>query len=278
MNKIETLQRKASERRIDIVRMICAAKGGHIGGSLSCVDILVALYYEVLKVDPRNPNWDERDRFLLSKGHSVEAYYSVLADVGFFPKEELNTYRQFRSRLPGHPTNVVPGIEMCTGALGHGLSVGVGMALAGKMDQKKHRVYVLMGDGEQDEGSVWEAAMAGAHYKLDNLTVIVDRNGLQMCGDTEKLMALNSLKDKWSAFGWEVKEIDGHDLEGLIRNLKSVPLAAGRPSVFLARTTKGNGVSFMENNFHWHHHVPDSEHMQKALGELGCRIVGGEEK
>jgi transketolase len=272
VSNIQLLKKKSSEIRIDILRMVCSAKGGHIGGSLSCADILIALYFDVLKIDPQNPQWEERDYFILSKGHAVEAYYAVLANRGFFSKEELQNYRKFGSRFIAHPNLKVPGIEMNTGALGHGLAIGVGMALAGKKDQKKNKVYVLMGDGEQDEGSIWEAAMAGAHYKLDNLVGIIDRNGLQMCGDTEKLMHLESLKDKWSAFGWAVKEIDGHDIKKLVQNFKEVPFAAGKPNLIIARTIKGNGISFMQNDAKWHHHVPDAEQMNQALKELECRL------
>lgn len=272
MNKISTLKKKATDIRIEIIRMICRAKGGHIGGSLSGVDILVALYYDVLNIDPKRPDWGDRDRFILSKGHGVEGYYAILADRGFFPKEELETYRKFRSRLLGHPTMAAPGIEMNTGALGHGLSLGVGMALAGKMDNARYSVYVMFGDGESDEGSVWEAAMAGAQFKLDNLIGIVDRNTLQMSGETEKIMKLESFKDKWSAFGWSVKEVDGHNIEQLIENFKSAPLVSGKPSLFIANTIKGTGVSFMQNKAHWHHKVPDAEQMHMALEELQCRL------
>ena len=272
MSNIQFLKKKATEIRIDILRMVCNAKGGHIGGSLSCVDILVALYYGVLKIDPRNPQWEERDRFLLSKGHGVEGYYAVLAHKGFFPMEELQTYRKYGSRLIAHPTLKVPGIEMNTGALGHGLSMGVGMALAAKMDHKKNKVYVLMGDGELDEGSVWEAAMAGSQFQLDNLVGIVDRNNLQMSGETEKIMKLESLKEKWSSFGWSVKEINGHDIKQLIQNFKDIPISAGKPNLFLANTTKGYGISFMQNQTKWHHKVPDAEQLTQALKELECRF------
>jgi transketolase len=272
VSDIKFLKKKSTEIRIDLLRMVCNARGGHIGGSLSCVDILVALYYDVLRIDPQNPQWKDRDFFLLSKGHSIEGYYAVLADRGFFPKEELQNYREFGSRLIAHPTMKVPGIEMNTGALGHGLPIGVGMALAAKMDQKQNRVYVLMGDGELDEGSVWEAAMAGSRFKLDNLVGIVDRNTLQMSGETEKIMSLEPLKEKWESFGWSVKEIDGHDIRKMVQNFKGIPLSAGKPNLFLARTTKGSGISFMQNQTKWHHKVPDAEQLEQALKELECRL------
>lgn len=244
------------------------AKGGHLGGVLSSIEILVVLYYAVMKIDPNNPDWEDRDRFVLSKGHSVEGYYAVLSDLGFFPKEEIYTYRNFNSRLIGHPSNRVPGIEVNTGALGHGLSIAVGMALAGKMDKKSSRVYVLMGDGEQAEGSIWEAAMAGSHYKLDNLVGIIDRNKLQISGCTEDVIALENLKAKWFSFGWEVMEVDGHNIEALLEYFSTIPAVKGRPHLIIANTVKGKGVSFMENQRQWHHKVPSEEELNQALREL----------
>ena len=257
---------------MDLLEMICEAGGGHTGGSLSSVDILVALHYGVMRIDPLNPKWADRDRFILSKGHSVEGYYTILADLGFFPKEELKTFSKYRSRLIGHPTVKVPGIEMNTGALGHGLPVAVGMAIAGKMDEKDYKVYVLMGDGEQAEGSIWEAAMAAGHYRLDNLVGIIDRNRLQISGNTENIMKLEDLKDKWSAFGWEVLEADGHDIEKLVDTFKSLPLKEGKPHLVLANTIKGKGVSFMENAAKWHHGVPNKEQLEQALKELEAQL------
>ena len=258
----------ASELRRDLLVMIRRAGGGHTGGSLSSLDILVALYFGVLRIDPAHPDDPERDRFVLSKGHSVEGYYSVLARAGFFPRRELETYGRFGSRLYGHPTMKVPGVEAPTGALGHGLSIGVGMALAGRMDGRGYHVYVLMGDGEQAEGSVWEAAMAAAHYSLDNLTAIVDYNRLQISGNVDAVMTISSLSDRWSAFGWEVREVDGHDHGALIAELGRSP-SAGRPKLILAHTVKGKGVSFMENDPSWHHRVPTDEQLAAALWELG---------
>jgi transketolase len=272
LSSLFELKKKAVEIRIELLKMIYEAKTGHTGGALSSADILVALYYDVMKVDPLNPKWVDRDRFILSKGHCVEGYYSILADKGFFPKEELMTFSKFNSRLIGHPTLKVPGIEMNTGALGHGLSTAIGMAMAAKMDKKDYKVYVLMGDGEQAEGSVWEAAMAGGHYKLDNLVAIVDRNRLQISGNTETVMSLDSLGDKWASFGWEVIEVNGNNMDELVNVLRSLPLAKGKPSLIIANTTKGKGVSFMENVAKWHHGVPTPEQYEQAIGELTAQL------
>ncbi|MGG1314610.1 MULTISPECIES: transketolase [Cohnella] len=270
--EIRELKAKAIQIRMDLLKIIHRAKTGHTGGSLSNTDILTALYYRVMKIDPRNPKWEERDRFIASKGHSVESLWCILADLGFFPKEELGTYSQFGTRLIGHPNNKVPGIEMNTGALGHGLAISVGMALAAKRDGKSYRVFCLMGDGEQAEGSVWEAAMAGAHYKLDNLVGIIDRNRLQISGSTEDVMGLEPLEEKWKAFGWHVVSIDGNDMASLIEAFEAVPEVAGKPTLIMANTVKGKGVSFAENVPHWHHHVPNDEELEKALAELSAAL------
>ena len=216
----------------------------------------------------QNSKAKDRDRFILSKGHSVESLWSVLADRGFFPKEELATFSQFGTKLIGHPNNKVPGIEMNTGALGHGLAVSVGIALAAKRDGAGYRAFCLMGDGEQAEGSVWEAAMAGAHYKLDNLIGIIDRNRLQISGSTEEVMGLEPLEAKWEAFGWNVVSIDGNDMQALIDTFESVPFVKGKPTLVMANTVKGKGVSFAENVPHWHHHVPNENELSQALVEL----------
>ncbi len=258
--------RKAAEIRKLVLDMIFHAGSGHIGGSLSAAEILVSLYYGTMRVDPTNPTWPERDRFILSKGHSVEVYYAVLADLGFFPREELDTFCQFGSRLIGHTNTKVPGVEHNTGSLGHGLSVGMGMALGAKRAHSLSRVFVLMGDGELTEGSVWEAAMAAAHYKLDNLTAIIDRNGLQISGPTENVMQLEPLADKWRAFGWHVTEVSGHDFDELVAALNAEKL--GKPHLVLAKTTKGKGISFIENQAHWHHGVPSEEQYLQAKAEL----------
>jgi len=265
---IDSLEKKAIDLRKVVLKMIYDAKTGHTGGSLSSLDIIITLYNAVMKIDPQNPSWIERDRFILSKGHSVEGYYVVLADKGFFPAEELSTYCKFGTRLIGHPTVKIPGIEMNTGALGHGLSAGVGMAIAGKMDEKNYRVFVLMGDGEQAEGSVWEAAMSAAHYRLDNLIAIIDRNRLQISGNTEDVMKLESLRDKWTAFGWEVTEADGNSINDLLGVFGSIPLVSEKPTLIIANTVKGKGISFMENNAKWHHGVPDEVQYHQALDEL----------
>lgn len=271
MDTIELLEKKAAQIRMDLLKMIYRGKTGHTGGALSCTDILTTLYYGVMKVDPANPKWEDRDRFILSKGHSVEGYYCILGDKGFFPKEELETFSEFGSKFIGHPNNKVPGVEMNTGALGHGLSVSVGMALASRMNGKGYRVFTLMGDGEQAEGSVWEAAMSAAHYKLDNLIAIVDRNMLQISGATEEVMALNCLEDKWKSFGWEVIAVDGHDYRQLMDVLGNTPKTSGKPTLIMAYTTKGKGVSYMENVAHWHHGVPTAEQLELALNELAIK-------
>ncbi len=262
----KALKNKAYQIRQDVLHIIVSGKTGHTGGDLSETDILTVLYYNVLRYDVKNPEWECRDRFILSKGHSVEAYLAILADIGFVDPDELKTYSKYQSRLIGHPNNKLPGVEMNSGALGHGLSTGVGMAIAGKMDKRDYRVFVLMGDGEQAEGSIWEAAMAASHYGLDNLVAIVDRNHLQISGGTEDVMCLEPFKAKWEAFGFDVTEIDGHDYEQIEKALNHK--TPGKPSLVLANTVKGKGVSFMENDAKWHHGVPNSEQYESALKEL----------
>lgn len=252
--------------RKEALRMIVAGKTGHTGGDLSEADLLTALFYNVMKVDPQNPMWEDRDFFVLSKGHCVETFYAILADLGFFPKSALETFSKFGTDLIGHPNNKIPGIEMCSGALGHGLSVGVGMALACQKTHRDRHVYVLMGDGELAEGSVWEAAMAASTYGLSNLTAIVDRNHLQISGNTEDVMKLEPLKAKWESFGFYVVEIDGHDFAQIIPALKM--RREGSPVLVLANTVKGKGVSYMENVAKWHHGVPDDAQLQQAFREL----------
>lgn len=266
------LKRKATEIRQDLLKMIFEAKTGHTGGSLSNTDILTVLYYEIMNVDSENPDWAGRDRYVQSKGHAVESYWAVLADKGFFPKEELKTFSQFNSRLIGHPNNKVPGVEMNTGALGHGLSISVGMALAAKMDGKSYKVYTLMGDGEQAEGSVWEGAMAASNYGLDNLVAIIDCNGLQITGNTKDVMSSEPLVDKWRSFGWHVIEVDGHDIEQMVSVLKKVPETEGKPTMIIAKTIKGKGVSFAENQVAWHHKVPSDEEYNTAMDELSLQL------
>jgi transketolase len=272
MEEITFLKRKAAEIRMELLTMIYEAKTGHTGGSLSNTDILTVLYYKIMNIDPKKPNWDERDRYVQSKGHSVESYWAILADKGFFLKEELKTFSQFGSRLIGHPNNKVPGVEMNTGALGHGLPIAVGMALAAKLDGKSYKVYTLMGDGEQAEGSVWEGAMAASQYKLDNLVAIIDRNKLQITGSTEDVMGLEPLGDKWRSFGWEVVEVDGNDVEQLVEVFSNTPKVAGKPTMIVANTVKGKGISFAENVGAWHHRVPTKEEYDLAMEELSKQL------
>ncbi|WP_445669257.1 transketolase [Niallia sp. FSL M8-0099] len=272
MIDIKKLERKAAEIRMTVIDMVYEAGTGHTGSSLSNTDILTVLFYEVMKNDPVNPNWEERDRYIQSKGHAVESYWAVLADKGYFPKEELKTFSKFNTRLIGHPNNKVPGVEMNTGALGHGLSISVGMALAAKMDYKDYRVFTLMGDGELAEGSVWEAAMAASQYKLDNLVGIVDRNRLQITGSTDDVMSNEPLDKKWESFGWDVIEVDGNDIAELVQVFHSIPKTEGKPTIILANTIKGKGISFAENEAGWHHHVPSQEEYELAMKELSKRL------
>lgn len=262
------LRLKSIEYRQTILRIITQARAGHTGGDLSAVDILNVLYNDSLNVSPATMSHPDRDRFVQSKGHCVEALYTVLADRGFFPAEQLDTLCRYGSPFIGHPTRSVPGIEHNTGALGHGLAVAAGMALAGRLDGRTYRVFVLMGDGELDEGSVWEASLAAVRYRLDNLTAIVDRNGLQITGPTEKVLPLEPLADKFRAFGYAVAKVDGHDVRALRDLFRRVPLEPGRPTLILAHTIKGKGVSFIEHAASWHHRVPTDVEYAVALAEL----------
>jgi len=260
---------RATRIRRAALTMVERAGLGHAGGDLSAADILAALYLVVLKFDPREPKTPQRDRFIMSKGHCSGALYATLAEAGFFPREELETYMRPLARLNGHPNCVnIPGVETNTGPLGHGLPVAVGTAIAAKLDGAAWRTFVLTGDGELQEGSNWEAAMSAAHYELDNLTVIVDRNRLQQGDGTENTMRLEPLADKWRAFGWAVAEVDGHDYNALLDTFERLPLAPGKPNCVIARTIKGKGVSFMEDQVGWHHRVPTAEELALALGEL----------
>jgi transketolase len=255
--------------RKDILISLNAAGSGHSGGCLSSVEILAALYFYKMRHDPKNPHWEGRDRFLLSKGHVCPALYTAMAHAGYLPTEELKTLRKLGSRLQGHPHMLkLPGLETSSGSLGQGLSIGVGMALGAKIDKKDFRVYVFMGDGETDEGQIWEAAMSAAHYNLDNLCGIVDRNRLQIDGDTEKVMRLEPYCEKWAGFGWNVIECDGHDLEQLMGALDVAEETCGMPTVIIANTVKGKGISFMENKAEWHGIPPDNEQLALALKEL----------
>jgi len=264
----QELSAKSAQYRKTILRIIRQARAGHTGGDLSAIDILNVLYNRVLKVSPETFTDPNRDRFVQSKGHCVEALYTVLADRGFFPLEDLDTLCQSQSHYIGHPTRAVRGIEHNTGALGHGLAVAVGMALAARLDRRSYRVYTLLGDGELDEGSNWEASLAAARYCLDNLVVIIDRNGLQITGPTESVNPLEPLADKFRAFGYAVRAVDGNDTRALSDLFARIPFEPGKPNLVLARTVKGKGVSFIENALHWHHRVPTAEEYAAALREL----------
>lgn len=250
-----------------ILEAVTEAGSGHPGGSLSAVEILVTLYFYKMKHDPKNPSWEDRDRFILSKGHASPLIFSILAQAGYFPVEEIKTFRKINSRLQGHSDFRTPGVEYSGGSLGIGLSVSVGMALAAKLDNKSHRIYVLLGDGELQEGQVWEAALTAAKYKLDNLTAIVDRNGIQQDGLTEQIMPLEPLAAKWKAFNWNVIQIDGYNFEQIIGALEKAENTINRPTVIIAHTTKGKGVSFMEWSPEWHGKAPKKESLGKIIKE-----------
>ena len=264
------LKEKAKQIRRNIINMVTEANSGHPGGSLSAAEILTALYFRELNIDPANPTWPERDRFVLSKGHAAPVLFATLAERGFLPREELLTFRKINSRLQGHPDmKKAPGVDMSTGSLGQGISTSIGMALAGKLDKKDFRVYVLLGDGESQEGQVWEAAMAAGHYKLDNLVVFLDYNGLQIDGPCDTVMAVSPIADKFRAFGWNVVEIDGHSFPEIMTALDKARSTKGKPTMIVAKTVKGKGVSFMENEAGWHGAPPSREQAEKALAELG---------
>ena len=255
------------------MQMVFRAASGHIGGSLSAMDILTELYFEQLRVDPERPQAPERDRFVMSKGHCTPALYSILALRGYFPEKQLELFRSIEGHMSGHPDMVhVPGVDMSTGSLGQGLSAAVGMAIAGKMDSAAYRVYALMGDGEIEEGQIWEAAMSAAKYHLDNLCAIVDVNGLQIDGRTADVMPSEPLDAKFAAFGWNVIKADGHDFDSLRAALAAAKAEKGRPSVILAKTVKGKGVSFMENDPGWHGKAPNAEQYEQAMTELNAAV------
>ena len=266
----QQLRRTARTLRRDILLAITEAGSGHPGGSLSELEILTTLYYCVLRHDPRNPSWQDRDRFILSKGHACPGLYAVLAHQGYFPLKDLSTFRKLGSHLQGHAHIGTPGVEMSSGSLGQGLSFAIGVALAGRVDGRSYRTYALLGDGECDEGQVWEAAMAAAHYKVDTLTAIVDRNGIQNDRFTHEVMELEPLADKWRAFGWRVLQPNGHSFPSLLRAFHLAQETKGKPTVIIARTVKGKGVSFMENNPAFHGKAPTKEQLAQALQELGC--------
>lgn len=267
------LERIANNMRIDIINMLSESKSGHPGGSLSACEIVAALYFKEMNIDPKNPHWEDRDRFVLSKGHGAPVLYAALAERGYFPKEELNHLRKINSMLQGHPDmKGIPGVDMTTGSLGQGLAAANGMALAGKIDKKDYRVYALIGDGESQEGIIWEAAMLAAHYKLDNLTVFLDHNGLQIDGPNEEVMNIEPIDDKFKAFGWNVINIDGHSFEEILKAIDEAKNTKGKPTMIVAKTIKGKGVSFMENQVGWHGKAPSEEEAKKAIDELGGGI------
>ena len=270
MNNHNSSKTLAKNIRAHVLRMTHKANASHIGTCLSIADILAVLYQGILRVDPKRPDWPDRDRVILSKGHGAAAAYAVLAECGFFPKEWLETYCQDGEKLPGHITSHgIPGVEVSTGSLGHGLSIGCGTAVAGKRDGRDYKVFVLLSDGECDEGSTWEAALFAPHHHLDNLIAIVDYNKIQSFGTVKEVLDLEPLAEKWRVFGWVVREIDGHDYGELDDALKSTPFESSRPSCIIAHTIKGKGVSFMENQLAWHYKSPDDEQLRLALAELG---------
>jgi len=266
---IPELEKMAKRLRRDVITMIATAGSGHPGGSLSAADIVTALYFKVMRHDPKNPQWPDRDRFVLSKGHAAPILYAALAECGYFPVEELSTLRKLGSRLQGHTDRTLtPGVEMSAGSLGQGLSYGIGMALTGRLGKRGYRVYVLLGDGECDEGQVWEAAMFAPHHRMDNITAIIDHNDLQLDGRVCDIMALEPLPDKWRAFNWNVLEINGHDIGEILKALKKAAEVKGKPTVIIAHTIKGKGVSFMEGNVDFHGKAPNPQETEQALKEL----------
>lgn len=268
--RIAELEQTARQLRVDVLKMLNTARSGHTGGSLSALDVMTVLYFEQMRHDPSLPSWPERDRFVLSKGHAAPALYACLAEAGYFPREDLKTLRKLGSHLQGHPDmNKTPGVEVCTGSLGQGLSQAVGLALAARLQQRSSRVYVLLGDGELQEGQVWEAAMAAAHFRLDNLCAIIDANGLQIDGEVAKVMDVAPLGPKFLAFNWHVLEVDGHDINAIARALNDAEQTRERPTLVLARTVKGRGVPFFEHKASYHGVPPSDEELDQALEHLG---------
>jgi len=268
MMNLQQLTQKSVHYRRTILRIIKQANAGHTGGSLSCIDIINVLYNRIMNITPENFTSSHRDHYIQSKGHSVEALYTVLADKGFYPESELETLDQYQSHFVGHPTRKVNGVEHNTGALGHGLSVAVGISLGLKQDGQDNRVFTLLGDGELAEGSSWEALMSASHYKLDNLVIIVDRNTLQITGGTEEVMGLEPLADRFASFGCAVRVCNGNDVEELVTTLDTLPFEEGKPNLVIAQTIKGKGISFMENTVKWHHRVPSDDEYTLAMQEL----------
>jgi transketolase len=267
--EIARLREISGRMRVAIIEMLTKAGSGHPGGSLSAIDIVVALYFARLRHDPKRPDWLERDRFVLSKGHGAPALYAVMAEAGYFPKAELYTLRQLGSRLQGHPVNTaLPGIEACTGSLGQGLSVAQGMALASKMEGNRFHVYCMIGDGESQEGQIWEAAMSAGNFKLDTLTVFLDYNRGQIDGPVQDVMDIEPIEQKWRAFKWNVLRIDGHDFEQILGAIDQARATHGRPTIIVSDTVKGKGVSFMEHQIAWHGAAPNKDQATKALEDL----------
>jgi len=270
MELIAELERKANGLRCDVVKMCYHAGSGHPGGSLSAADMVAALYFHFLRLDPGNPKWEDRDRFIMSKGHACPVLYAALCRRGFFPEEVLWTLRRFGSPLQGHPDmKSTPGLDMTSGSLGNGLSIGVGMALGGRIAGKDFRVYVMLGDGELQEGLVWEGAMAASHFRLDRLTALVDYNKLQIDGENREVMNLEPLVGKWQQFGWHTIEIDGNDMAQVVRAIEEAQRTGGRPTCIIGHTIKGKGVSYMEGAAEWHGRAPTQEELERALAELG---------
>jgi transketolase len=269
---IQILRKRARTLRLNAVRMVHHAKAAHLGSCLSMADLLACLYWQTLRIDPRQPNWPDRDRFILSKGHGAAIFYATLAERGFFPVAQLAEYEKPGSRLTGHVTSGVPGVELSSGSLGHGLPVACGLALGARRDRLDFRTIVLLSDGELDEGSNWEAILFAPHHRLDNLTVIVDYNKIQSFGRVEEVLALEPLADKFRAFGWAVAEIDGHDMQQIADTLAKLPAQAGKPTAIIAHTVKGKGVRFMENKLEWHYRSPNTEQMIAASDELEAEL------
>lgn len=266
----DELELKAANIRVNIIKQVFSANSGHPGGSLSAADLMSVLYFHEMKIDPQQPQAEDRDKFVLSKGHAAPVLYAALAERGYFPKESLTTLRHIGSKLQGHPDkNKVPGVEMSTGSLGQGISAAAGMAMANKLDKNSSRIYALLGDGELQEGIVWEAAMSAAHYKLDNLCAIVDWNGLQIDGNNDDVMKVAPIDEKFRAFGWNVIPVDGHDFTSIIAGFDKARACKGQPTLLLAKTVKGKGVSFMEGEAGWHGKAPNEEQAIQAVAELG---------
>ncbi len=269
---VKKLEEIARQLRIDVLKALNTAGSGHTGGSLSAIDILSALYFYKMRHNPQQPDWPERDKFVLSKGHGAPAWYAVLAQAGYFDHRELQNLRKLDSFLQGHPYSpTTPGVEVTSGSLGQGLSIANGLALASRMDNKSSKIYALLGDGEVQEGQIWEAAMSAAHYRLDNLCAIIDNNGLQIDGKVADIMGVEPLPDKWQAFGWQVLQIDGHNFYEITSALDTADKVKGKPTMIIARTVKGKGVSFMENQVKYHGITPTDQELEQALKELGER-------